>query len=488
MAIKAWIQVTDTTNLETLAKELLAMDAALYAEGKSFNVLEQFGIPVHKGEVRDWHHCDLLIANLFGHGCPLRWDDETEHDEHSVSALHQASHKDGIPVLCLPRYYSQFIAELKAGGLSDKLKAELKVQAVRHLSYYHARLDEHLSKTLKGEEVLHLEFVGGETLRYGENAHQAAVFFREQCNGESSLANAVQLHGKELSYNNIVDADAALEMVREFAGQHAVSIIKHLNPAGLATGETLEEAFEAAWDGDPVSAFGSVIACSSKVDMATALRLKGRFVEIILAPGFDDDALEYLRTKSKDIRVLEIKNVEKPRPGKVLKHVIGGLLVQDRDIETYSKWDVVTQTAFPADKQALAEFTWIVTKHTKSNAIVMGWEYKPGFYQILGLGPGQPNRIDSNQRLCQPRVRDNVARMELPEGMSRAELETKIFGEVVMGSDAFFPFSDNIEAAAEVGVRYIVSPGGSMRDPEVIAKADELGVSLVFTGTRHFRH
>jgi phosphoribosylaminoimidazolecarboxamide formyltransferase/IMP cyclohydrolase len=491
MSLNVWIQVTDTTNLEILAKDLIALGGQLYAEGKSFKFLEQADVPVHKGKSQDWHHCDLLVANLFGHGCPLRWDEEAEHDDDAVSALHQASHRNAIPVLVSPRYYAEFVRELKLGGLEASLIAELKVQSIRHLAYYHARLDEHLSKTLKNEEVLHLEFVDGVSLRYGENAHQAATFYREPCHGESSLANAVQLHGKELSYNNIVDADAALEMVREFADQNAVAIIKHLNPAGLATGETLAEAFEAAWSGDPVSAFGSVIAVSSKVDLATAELLKGRFVEILLAPGFDDDALDFLKNKSKDIRILEIKNVEKPRPGKVLKHVIGGLLVQDRDVATYEKWDVVTQTAFPQDKQALAEFTWIVTKHTKSNAIVMGWEYKPGYYQVMGLGPGQPNRIDSNLRLCQPRVRDNVARLPQAEGLDAAglqALETEIFGQVVMGSDAFFPFSDNIEAASAAGVKFIVSPGGSVRDSEVIAKADELGVALVFTGTRHFRH
>ena len=337
-------------------------------------------------------------------------------------------------------------------------------------------------------EEVSLKFTEGTTLRYGENSHQSATFYKDPNWDEASLATAKQHHGKELSYNNIVDADAALEMVREFAGQNAVSIIKHLNPAGLATGATLAEAFEAAWQGDPVSAFGSVIACSAKVDLATAELLKGRFVEIILAPGYDADALEFLTKKSKDIRILEIDKVEKARPGKVIKHVIGGLLVQDRDVDTFDKWECVTEAKFPASKDELAKFTWIVTKHTKSNAIVMAFEYAPGYFQILGLGPGQPNRIDSNLRLCQPRVRDNVGRMELPEGLTTEQFETQVFGELVMGSDAFFPFHDNIEAAAEAGVKYIVQPGGSMRDSEVIAKCDELGVAMICTGTRHFRH
>jgi phosphoribosylaminoimidazolecarboxamide formyltransferase/IMP cyclohydrolase len=335
---------------------------------------------------------------------------------------------------------------------------------------------------------LSLLFTDGETLRYGENSHQTAVFYKDPTCTEASLATAKQLHGKELSYNNIVDADAALEMIREFHDTNAVAIIKHMNPCGLATGETLAEAFSAAWEGDPVSAFGSVIAVSRKVDLATAELLKGRFVEILLAPAFDADALEFLKKKSKDIRLLHVGKIAAAKPCKVYKHVIGGMLVQDRDVGTFEKWDCVTKAKFPTNKNALAVFTWLITKHTKSNAIVMCHEYKPGFFCILGLGPGQPNRIDSNLRLCQPRVSDNVGRMELPSGKTAAEFEREIFGELVMGSDAFFPFHDNIEASHQAGIRYIVQPGGSVRDAEVIAKADELGVAMIFTGMRHFRH
>ncbi len=305
------------------------------------------------------------------------------------------------------------------------------------------------------------------------------------------MATAKQLHGKELSYNNIVDADAALEMAREFSDSNAVVIVKHMNPCGLATGETLAEAFEAAWAGDPVSAFGSVIAVTRKVDLKTAELLKGRFVEILLAPAFDDDALEFLKNKSKDIRLLEVGEIKAPKSGKVYKHVIGGMLVQDRDVGTWDTFECVTKAQFPKNKEALARFTWLVTKHTKSNAIVMGYEYKPGYFQVMGLGPGQPNRIDSNLRLCQPRVRDNVRRLPEAEGKSETELkalETKIFNEVVMGSDAFFPFPDNVEAAHDAGVRYIVQPGGSKKDDLSIEACNKFGIAMVFTGMRHFRH
>jgi phosphoribosylaminoimidazolecarboxamide formyltransferase/IMP cyclohydrolase len=328
-------------------------------------------------------------------------------------------------------------------------------------------------------ENLTLNFVNGTALRYGENAHQTAVFYKDPNCSEASLATAEQLHGKELSYNNIVDADAALEMIREFSDSNAVAIIKHLNPCGLATGQTLIEAFRAAWEGDPVSAFGSVIASSRKIDLAMAQLLKGKFIEILLAPDFDADALEFLKNKSKDIRLLRVGEIKPAKAGKVYKHVIGGMLVQDRDVEVWEKFQCVTKAEFPEEKLGLAKFSWIVCKHTKSNAIVMCYEYNSGYFMIMGTGPGQPNRIDSNLRLCQPRVADNIRRMNL---------NRKTWGELVMASDAFFPFADNIDASNSVGIKYIVQPGGSKKDDEVIEACDKFGIAMAFTGTRHFRH
>ncbi|MDR1811283.1 MAG: hypothetical protein LBQ87_00470 [Candidatus Fibromonas sp.] len=326
---------------------------------------------------------------------------------------------------------------------------------------------------------LTLEFANVTPLRYGENSHQQAMFYKDPNCTEASLATAEQLHGKELSYNNIVDADAALEMIREFSDSNTVAIIKHLNPCGLATGANLAEAFCAAWEGDPVSAFGSVIAVSRKVDLKTAELLKGKFVEILLAPDFDADALEFLKNKSKDTRLLKVGKIEPAKACKVYKHVIGGMLVQDRDIKVWEKFECVTKAQFPKEKTELAKFSWLVCKHTKSNAIVVCHEYKPGYFMILGLGPGQPNRIDSNLRLCQPRVKDNMSRMSLAKEQ---------IGEMVMASDAFFPFADNIDASNSAGIKYIVQPGGSKKDSEVIEACDKYGIAMAFTGTRHFRH
>ena len=481
----AFFSVADVRGIAEPAKALSANGWQIQAEGEALKALEKARVAVAKATLAQGSKADLLFLNL-----PLKGLDEKAAAQTAPRAAlirKSACAAKKRPVVACADLYAEAAACAKNGPDAETVR-RWSVLAVRHLAAYDAALDVALSREVLGEEVLHLEYTDGAVLRYGENGHQKAVFYKEKGWTESSLANARQLHGKELSYNNIVDADAALEMMREFSGQPAVAIIKHLNPAGLATGTTLEEAFEAAWSGDPVSAFGSVIACSQKVDLATALRLKGRFVEILLAPGFDADALEFLRGKSKDIRLLEIDNVEAARPCPVYKHVIVGMLAQDRDVETIKEWRCVTKTPFPKEKEALARFTWVVTKYTKSNAIVMGMEYKPGCFKVLGLGPGQPNRIDSNLRLCQPRVRDNVARMELPEGTTLAEYTHQVFSGLVMGSDAFFPFSDNVDAAADAGVKLIVQPGGAKRDEEVIARCDELGVAMIFTGMRHFRH
>jgi len=406
-----------------------------------------------------------------------------------------AKNHNDVTVICNPDDYTPVLAELQAGGATTlETRRRLAVTAFRHTADYDAAIDAHLSKALLGEQVLRLGFRPGSTLRYGENDHQKASFYPEFASatlGESNLGSAKQLHGKELSYNNLVDADAALEAVRDLQGDAAVAIIKHMNPCGYATGKTLEAAFEAAWQGDPVSAFGSVIAVSRTVDLATAERLKGRFVELLIAPGFAPDALEFLQKKSKDIRLLDIGTMVPPKHRKVYKHILGGMLEQDRDVDLNRKWETVSAAKMPESMRPLAEFTWKACKHVKSNAIVLGYEYAPGGYTLVGMGPGQPNRIDSNLKLAQPRARENLGRIAAEQGLSGAEADAFVkqaLSHCVLASDAFFPFDDNVLAAHEGGIKHIVQPGGSLRDPEVIATADKLGISMTFTGTRHFRH
>jgi phosphoribosylaminoimidazolecarboxamide formyltransferase/IMP cyclohydrolase len=442
---------------------------------------------------------DMVVVNLY----PFRetvakegvlLEDAIENIDIGGPSMLRSSAKNhaDVTVICNPDDYATVLAELEAKGeTSLDTRRRLAVTAFRHTADYDSAIDAYLSKALLGESVLRLGFKPGSVLRYGENDHQKASFYPEFAGAEKNLGSAKQLHGKELSYNNLVDADAALEAVRDLQGDIAVSIIKHMNPCGYATGKTLAEAFEAAWQGDPVSAFGSVIAVTRKVDLATAELLKGRFVELLIAPGFDADALDYLQKKSKDLRLLDLGEMAAPQPRKVYKHILGGMLEQDRDVELSRKWESPTAAQLPADLKPLAEFTWKACKHVKSNAIVLGYEYAPGQYTLVGMGPGQPNRIDSNLLLAQPRARENLARMAKEKGLEGAAAESFVkeaLGRCVMASDAFFPFDDNVKAAHQGGIKYIVQPGGSLRDPEVIATADALGIAMVFTGNRHFRH
>jgi phosphoribosylaminoimidazolecarboxamide formyltransferase/IMP cyclohydrolase len=444
---------------------------------------------------------DVVVVNLY----PFRetvakegvsLEDAIENIDIGGPSMLRSSAKNhaDVAVLCNPDDYETVLNELNAGGSTTlETRRRLAVTAFRHTADYDSAIDAYLSKALLGESVLRLGYKPGSALRYGENDHQQASFYPEFTapGAESNLGTAKQLHGKELSYNNLVDADAALESVRDLQGDIAVSIIKHMNPCGYATGATLAEAFEAAWQGDPVSAFGSVIAVSRKVDLATAERLKGRFVELLIAPGYDADALEFLQKKSKDIRLLDIGTMIAPQKRKVYKHILGGMLEQDRDVDLARKWESPTAAKLPEGLKPLAEFTWKACKHVKSNAIVLGYEYAPGQYTLVGMGPGQPNRIDSNLLLCQPRARENLGRIAQAQGLEGEAAKAFVdaaMGRCVMASDAFFPFDDNVKAAHQGGVRHIVQPGGSLRDAEVIAIADALGISLVFTGTRHFRH
>lgn len=402
-----------------------------------------------------------------------------------------AKNHSGVTVIVHPEDYPTVLTEIEAQGHTTlALRQQLAVKAFKHTADYDSAIDEYLSKTLANAPSLRLHFENGERLRYGENSHQSAFFYKDvQYNpGESSIGNAKQLHGKELSFNNLVDADAALEICKDLWDAPAVVVIKHTNPCGMATGKTLAEAFNYAWEGDPVSAFGSIIAFSRIVELDTAQLLKGRFVELVIAPGYTSEALEFLRSKSKDLRILEIGSEIQPVPQKMMRHIIGGMLVQDRDILLAEKWETVTEQKPNPSLDGTARFAWTAAKHVKSNAITLAWSYAPGQYMLMGMGPGQPNRIDSNLRLCQPRLRDNATRMAKEKGLDADVFVKKVFSESVLASDAFFPFDDNVHAANEAGIKTIVQPGGSKADPQVIETANKLGISMIFTGTRHFRH
>jgi len=401
-----------------------------------------------------------------------------------------------VAVVSDPGDYAPVLEDMAAHGgeVSVELRARLAVKAFRHTALYDAAIDTYLSERLTGEPVYHAHYAEGRTLRYGENPHQRpAYLYRAPKSDEPSVVTGRVLHGKEMSYNNYVDANSALAMVKDLRDSVAVSVIKHNNPAGIATGQTLAEALERAWYGDPLrtTPMGSVIATTRPVDLEAAEFLKGRFVEVMVAPGYAPEAREFLERKSKDIRLVEIAPLDTGTPERLTaKTIIGGLLVQPPDREIIGEWKVVTEAQFPPERERLARFAVIAVKHTRSNAIILAREYRPGYYQLVGLGAGQPNRVDSLRTLAAPKARANFE-MEFDEkqpGGTRKEYVARQLAGLVLASDAFFPFDDSIIEAHGWGIRYVVQPGGSVRDSEVIATCNRLGVAMAFIGLRHFTH
>ncbi|NQU53167.1 MAG: bifunctional phosphoribosylaminoimidazolecarboxamide formyltransferase/IMP cyclohydrolase [Bacteroidetes bacterium] len=320
----------------------------------------------------------------------------------------------------------------------------------------------------------------GQVLRYGENPHQKATFFKFKNSPEEvSLSDAQVLQGKALSYNNMLDADAAWKSasdayhsVNHIEGKVAVSVIKHLNPCGLAVTGNIMQSLEMAWAGDPISAFGGIICFSEGVTEEIAQWFSKKFVEIIIAPSYTDEALEVFG-KKKNLRILAIPVKNEITSEKLYRSISGGMLVQDEDEGMDAKLETVTSKEFGATKESLAKFGITACKHLKSNAIAIVTEGENGSFWLTGAGMGQPNRLDSLRYLTMPRFK-------MKEGV---DIENS-----VLISDAFFPFRDSIEAANEYGVKYIVEPGGSIRDEEVIEACNEFGIAMAFTGRRHFKH
>ncbi|MBP7275985.1 MAG: bifunctional phosphoribosylaminoimidazolecarboxamide formyltransferase/IMP cyclohydrolase [Kiritimatiellae bacterium] len=541
MIQRALISVSDKTGVVEFARELNGFGVELLSTGGTARALREAGLPVkdvseftgfpemldgrvktlhpkvHAGllHLRDdpghlatmrQHHLepiDLVCVNLYPFEATVARADVSfteaieQIDIGGPSMLRSAAkNMRSVTVVTDPSDYARVIESMRehGGDTTEPLRLELGRKVYARTAAYDAAIAAWLAA--QAEDAAGAPLVrawsGGVRLRYGENPHQAAVFYRDATAVEAGIAHTEQLHGKEMSYNNYLDGDAALESVKELVGAPGVSIIKHSNPCGYATGETLAEALEAAWAGDPVSAFGSVIAVTRPVDRAMAERLKGRFVEALIAPEFEPDALEFLKAKSKDLRLLRLGGpVTPPRPTPQLRQITGGMLVQDRDVGVNAHWTTVSSAAFPDALRPLAEFGVKVCKHVKSNAIVLVREYAPGRFQLIGMGAGQPNRVDSVRKLALARARENIERMhELCGGYGQTpeEFHHGIIRDTVLVSDAFFPFADNIEFAAEAGLRYIVEPGGSVRDEEVIAACDRFGIAMVFTGMRHFKH
>ncbi|NJD90851.1 MAG: bifunctional phosphoribosylaminoimidazolecarboxamide formyltransferase/IMP cyclohydrolase [Geobacter sp.] len=370
--------------------------------------------------------------------------------------------------------YKKVLDEMAASGgaVSSATNFQLAVKVYQHTAAYDGAISNWLGARL-GEGVdrfpatITTQYKKAQEMRYGENAHQSAAFYIEKNVTEASIATARQLQGKELSYNNIADTDAALECVKQFMEGPACVIVKHANPCGVAIGGTLLEAYDKAYSTDTESAFGGIIAVNCELDAETARAIVDRqFVEVIIAPKVCPEAVEIVAAK-KNVRLLEC-GMWPAEPAKRLdfKRVNGGMLVQDADLSLYDELKVVTKRAPTEAEMKDILFTWRVAKFVKSNAIVYGKNM-----MTVGVGAGQMSRVYSAR----------IAAIKA----EHAGLEVK---GAVMASDAFFPFRDGIDNAASVGITAVIQPGGSMRDAEVIAAADEHGMAMVFTGMRHFRH
>ncbi|MDH5560251.1 MAG: bifunctional phosphoribosylaminoimidazolecarboxamide formyltransferase/IMP cyclohydrolase [Deltaproteobacteria bacterium] len=419
-----------------------------------------------------------------------------------------------VAVVIEPEDYGWVLEQIKATGeVGLKDRAKLAVKVFHLMSRYDATVDTYLSRHLLKEERVHFSYGKGVALRYGENNHQEATFYKDPDSTESSVANGEVLHGKAMSYNNYVDANAAYEAVKDLpAGICAVSVIKHTNPCGLATGSNVAEALQMAWEGDPISSFGGVIASNTKIDMAFAQFLKGdqvkhisyqvingeyipqevptgKFVEVVIAPDFDHEAVEFLKQKSKMIRLVKVgSTLEQDK--RTFRTITGGLLIQTPDKRLMDGFKVVTKMDFPEAIKSLAEFTLVACKHTKSNAIVLGREYQAGKFHVIGMGAGQPNRVDSMRKLAIPKAKENLKREFELRNISGSfdDYWKEEVSKMVLVSDGFFPFDDTVREASLFGIRYLVQPGGSLRDEDSIKACDELSMAMACSGLRHFNH
>lgn len=439
--------------------------------GTDDNVMEEHGI----GRI------DLVAVNLYPFQQTIARDDcdlpmAIENIDIGGPTMIRAAaknHKD-VAVVVDPSDYNNLLEEMTGNGeLSQATCYRLAVKTFEHTAQYDGAIANYLGAiSAEGEQsefpdTINLQFRQVQTMRYGENPHQNAAFFVEENISEASISTARQIQGKELSFNNIADTDAALECVKQFDERPACVIVKHANPCGVAYGNDLLEAYDRAYSTDPESAFGGIIAFNGELDGNTATAIVERqFVEVIIAPKVSQDAIDAVAAK-KNVRLLECGEwPTEPSARLDYKRVNGGLLVQGGDLLLTNDIKVVSKRVPSEEEMRDLLFSWRVAKFVKSNAIVYG---KDGM--TIGVGAGQMSRVNSAR----------IAAIKA----EHAKLEVK---GSVMASDAFFPFRDGIDNAAEAGIAAVIQPGGSMRDEETIAAADEHGMAMVFTGMRHFRH
>lgn len=418
---------------------------------------------------------DLVCVNLYPFKSTIMRDGVTEPEaieqiDIGGPSMLRSSAKNFVSVLPVvdPSDYQPVLDAITNQTDDIDFRRNLALKVFQYTAAYDALIAKYLGQNVSEEfpENLTMTYTKKQALRYGENSHQKAAFYEDAIPVPFSIAQAKQLHGKELSYNNIKDADAALKMNAEF-NQPAVVAVKHMNPCGIGLGDSIEEAWDRAYAADSMSIFGGIIVLNRPVDLATAEKMHQIFLEIIIAPSFDDDAFEVL-AKKKNVRLMTV-DFTKRLDDKELEtvSVMGGLLLQDQDavIETEKDFKVVSKRQPTEEEIQAMVFGQTVVKHVKSNAIVVTTAH-----QTLGIGAGQMNRIGS---------------VEIAINQAEASAD---FKNAVMASDAFFPMDDCVEFAAKHGIKAIVEPGGSIKDQDSIDKADEYGITLVFSGRRHFRH
>ncbi len=371
-----------------------------------------------------------------------------------------------VTVVVDPTDYDMVLSQLNDGQVTVAFRKQLAAKVFRHTAHYDALIANYFAEITEenAPETLTLTYEKVQSLRYGENPHQLAAFYQEPIINGGSIANAKQLHGKALSYNNIQDANAALEIVFEFDEQPAAVAVKHMNPCGVGIGETIEQAFQKAYDADPISIFGGIIALNREVDQATAHLLQDIFLEIVIAPSFSHEALDILKSKP-NLRLLEASMESDKQDTQKVVSVLGGLLVQDRDLGQIDADQLTVATERAPSEAELKEllFAWKVVKHVKSNAIVV-----VKGQQTIGVGAGQMNRVGAAQ-------------------IAFEQAGTATHG-AVLSSDAFFPMPDTVENAAKAGITAIIQPGGSKRDQDSIDACNHHGIAMVMTGMRHFKH
>ena len=513
-AARALISVYDKRNIESFAEGLAQLDIEILSTGGTFKALQKAGIPVtpvsevtgfpeilggrvktlhprihggiladrgqasHVAELREHGIApiDLVVVNLYPFQATAR--DESKDYAQVVEMIDiggpcmlraAAKNHSGVVVVVDPDDYPQVLAALEQGEgeVREALRHRLAIKAFRHTQAYDAAIANWLEGQIADadsafESHLLIDAVKAFEPRYGENPHQPAAVYRV-LGGPGIFGGFEQLQGKELSYNNLLDADAGRRLVATLEGT-SVAILKHNNPCGVGRGKSVETAYKKALECDPVSAFGSIVAVNEPVDGSAAEAMESLFIEVVIAPEFTDEAIQIFAKKT-NLRVIRCPRQEVEARGVELRPIDGGFLAQRLDLagDDPTDWTCPTRREPTSEELEALDFNWRVVRHVKSNAIVVG-----NRYQTVGIGAGQMSRVDS----CHLAI-------------SKAQLET---AGCVAASDAFFPFPDGLEVLAEAGVTAVIQPGGSKRDDEVVEAANEKGMAMLFTGTRHFRH